>query len=174
MSLKDKRILALVHEDFEDSELIYPIYRLAEEGIRVTLAGEKAKEPYHGKYGIPVVSDLAYGEVDPADYDGLVIPGGWAPDRIRRYPEALDIVKYMDDHSKPIAQICHAGWVAVSAGILKGRKVTSVPAIKDDMINAGAQWVDQEVVRDRNLVSSRRPPDLPAYMRTFIQLLREG
>src|SRR5690554_3047830 len=173
MSLKDKRILALVHEDFEDTELIYPIYRLAEEGIKVTLAGEKAGEKYHGKYGIPVVSDFAYGDVDPAEYDGLVIPGGWAPDRIRRFPEALDIVRHMDENGKPIAQICHAGWVTISAGILRGREVTSVSAIKDDMVNAGARWMDQEVVVDRNLVSSRRPPDLPVYMRTFIHVLKE-
>lgn len=104
-------------------------------------------------------------------YDALLVPGGWAPDKIRRFPEVKDLVRAMDQSGAVLGQICHAGWVFISAGILKGRKVTSTPAIRDDMENAGALWVDEPVVVDRNLVSSRRPPDLPQYLRALIDLL---
>ncbi len=169
-----KKILAVIHEDFEDLELWYPVIRLREEGFEVVLAGEEKGRVYHGKYGVPAEAAISYDEISTGDYDGMVIPGGWAPDKIRRFPAVLDAVRRLDEAKKPIGQICHAGWVTISAGILDGRRVTSTPAIKDDMKNAGAEWLDEEVVVDGNLVSSRRPPDLPAYLKRFIEVLRES
>jgi protease I len=170
--LKNKKVLALVHQDYEDLELTYPTLRLREEGVEVKIAGEKSLFEYRGKYGYPIVSDCAYEDIDPEEFDGLIIPGGWAPDKLRRYPKVLKIVQHMDANNKPIGQICHAGWVLVSAGILKGKKVTSTTAIKDDMVNAGATWVDEAVVVDGTLISSRQPKDLPVYMKAYIEVLR--
>ena len=137
------------------------------------ISGEEAGKSYIWKYGVPALSDFAWGDISPSDYDELYVPGGWAPDKIRRFPEVLDIVRHMDKHNKPIGQICHAGWVLISADILKGRKVTSTPGIKDDMSNAGAEWIDEAVVVDGNLISSRRPPDLPDYLREFIKVMEK-
>ncbi len=172
MSLKGKKILALVDHEFEDLELWYPVLRLREEKAQVDLVGPKSKEKYMGKYGVPAVSDYSFSEVNPDDYDGILVPGGWAPDKLRRYPEVIDFVQRMDKDKKPIGQICHAGWVLISAKILEGKNVTSTPGIKDDMENAGAKWFDEAVVVDGNLVSSRRPPDLPDYMKAFIEVFK--
>jgi len=171
--LKDKRIISLIHHEFEDLELWYPILRLREEGAAVDLVGEKAKEKYIGKYGVPAESDYSFAEINVDDYDAILVPGGWAPDKLRRFPEVLTMVRKMNDQGKPIGQICHAGWVLISAKILQGKKVTSTPGIKDDMENAGATWLDEGVVVDGNLISSRRPPDLPEYMHAFIQVLKK-
>ncbi|MYL31745.1 DJ-1/PfpI/YhbO family deglycase/protease [Halobacillus halophilus] len=173
MRLADKKIIALVSKDFEDLELWYPLLRLQEEGAEVHLVGEKAGEEYPGKYGVPAVSDSAFDEIDPSDYDGILVPGGWSPDKLRRYDKVLDMVRHMHENEKPIGQICHAGWVLISAGILEGRTVTSTPGIKDDMMNAGATWVDEAVVQDGHIVSARRPPDLPPYAKAFADLLAE-
>ena len=167
-----KKILTLVDESFEDLELWYPVYRLREEGCTVDLAA-KQTGLYHGKYGVPCQVDMTFDEVDPDDYDGLLVPGGWAPDKLRRYPEVLNIVRVINDAGKPIGEICHAGWVLISADILRGKKVTSTPGIKDDMRNAGGIWVDEETVVDGNIVSGRRPPDLPAYAKAFIKVVKE-
>ncbi|MFO7999721.1 MAG: type 1 glutamine amidotransferase domain-containing protein [Marinilabilia sp.] len=172
MELQNKKIAALLHDVYEDLELWYPVIRLREAGAQVVLAGENAGTRYKGKNGIPAEAETGYHNLDPQSFDGLVIPGGYAPDKLRRYPAVLDFVKQMDNAGKPIGIICHAGWVAISAGILKNRKATSVGAIKDDMVNAGVDWTDEEVVVDRNLVSSRTPLDLPAYMRKFIELVK--
>lgn len=166
-----KRILQLVSEDFEDLELWYPVHRLREEGCVVDIAGEKAGVTHHGKYGAPCESNVSWDDVDPADYDGLLVPGGWAPDKLRRYPKVLGIVRDMNAEGKVVGEICHAGWVLISAGILDGRTVTSTPGIRDDMTNAGATWVDEPSVVDANLVSARRPPDLGAYMKDYIRVL---
>ncbi|MCR1897577.1 type 1 glutamine amidotransferase [Irregularibacter muris] len=174
MKLEGLKIIALVHDEFEDLELTYPMYRLREEGIVVHLVGEEAQKQYLGKYGVPVVTDFAFRDINPSDYDGLVIPGGWAPDKLRRDSKVLEITRHMHENDKPIAQICHAGWVLVSANTLKGKKVTSTVAIKDDMENAGAIWVDEEVVVDGTLVSSRRPLDLPIYMKTYVDVLKQA
>src|SRR5690625_4232069 len=173
MPLSSKRIIAFVDNQYEDLEHWYPVYRLREAGAHVDLVGEKANETYTGLYGTTAETDFAYGDINPDDYDGIVIPGGWAPDRIRRYEEALNIVQAMDKAEKPIGHICHAGWVLVSADVLKDRKSTSTPAIKDDMTNAGATWVDESAVVDGHIISSRRPDDLPHYMKTFINKLSE-
>ncbi|QCJ41141.1 type 1 glutamine amidotransferase [Bacillus sp. S3] len=173
MKLQGKKVVSLLHHDFEDLELWYPIYRLREEGAVVHLAGEEAGKEYTGKYGVPAQSDYAYGDVKVDDYDAILVPGGWAPDKIRRFPEVLSLIKEMDASEKVIGQICHAGWVLISAKILNGKKVTSTPGIRDDMKNAGAIWYDEPVVTDGHLVSSRRPPDLPDYMREFIRVLEQ-
>lgn len=174
MRLKGKKIIALIHDDFEDLELWYPVLRLREEGATVDIVGERGKEKYLGKYGVPAQSDFSFAEIDPSQYAGLLVPGGWAPDKLRRFPEVINIVKHMDENKKPIGQICHAGWVLISAKILQGRTVTSTPGIKDDMENAGATWVDTPSIVDGHLISSRRPPDLPEYMRDFISVMENG
>lgn len=171
LKLKDKKVIQIVSDDFEDLELWYPVMRLREEGATVHIVAEKAEEEYVGKYGVPVKSNYTLKEVDPKQYDAILVPGGWSPDKLRRYEDVLNMVRSMNDDQKPIGQVCHAGWVLISADILKGKKVTSTPGIKDDMMNAGAEWVDEPVVVDGHLVSSRRPPDLPDYMREFIEVL---
>jgi protease I len=171
MKLHNRKIIQLVSDDFEDLELWYPVLRLREEGATVVIAGEKAKEKYIGKYGVPIESDVSFRDIDPNEYDGILVPGGWSPDKLRRYEDILTMIRVMNEQQKPIGQICHAGWVLISAKILEGKKVTSTPGIKDDMINAGATWLNEAVVVDGNLVSSRRPPDLPDYMREFIKVL---
>ncbi|WP_202080523.1 type 1 glutamine amidotransferase domain-containing protein [Caldalkalibacillus salinus] len=173
MRLSDKKVIALVDHDFEDLEHWYPILRLQEEGATVHVVGEKGKEKYTGKYGVPAVSDYGFKDINPEDYDAILVPGGWAPDKLRRYPEVIDMIKHMNDNHKPIGQICHAGWVLISAKILEGVKVTSTPGIRDDMENAGATWVDEPVVVDGHIVSSRRPPDLPPYAKAFADKLSE-
>jgi protease I len=171
MKLQNKKVLSFIHHDFEDLELLYPYYRLIEEGATVVMAGEEAREEYIGKYGVPHVSDVSFAEVNPAEFDALLVPGGWAPDKLRRFPEVIAITQHMHEHRKPIGQICHAGWVLISAKILKGAKVTSTPGIKDDMENAGAIWVNEPAIVDGHIVSAQRPPDLPAYMRLFVDLM---
>ncbi|MDR6226066.1 type 1 glutamine amidotransferase domain-containing protein [Desmospora profundinema] len=171
MRLEGKKVVSFVEAEFEDLELWYPVIRLQEEGAQVVLAGPEANTVYKGKYGVPAETDRAFSELSADDYDAVLVPGGWAPDKIRRYPEVLRLIQEADQAGKPIGQICHAGWVLISADILRGRKVTSTPGIKDDMTNAGATWVDEAVVIDGNLVSSRRPPDLAPYAKAFCDLL---
>lgn len=173
MRLENKKIIALVDNDFEDLELWYPVHRLREEGAQVDLVGEEAHKSYKGKYGVPAESAFSFDDIHVADYDAILVPGGWAPDKLRRFPQVISFVQVMDKEEKVIGQICHAGWVLISANILQGRKVTSTPGIKDDMTNAGATWVDTPVITDGHIVSSRRPPDLPDYMREFIAVLEK-
>jgi protease I len=170
MKLKGKTIAVLVEQDYQEMEAWYPAYRLREEGATVKFVGTGSATEYHGKYGYPVKVDTDTRYAKASEFDGLVIPGGWAPDRLRAAQSVLTLVKEMFMEKKPVACICHGGWVLSSAGVLEGRNMTSVPAIRDDMIYAGANWHDSEVVADGNLVTSRRPDDLPAFMRAFIQL----
>jgi protease I len=174
MRLENKKVIALVSDDFEDLELWYPVLRLREEGATVHIVGKDADQEYIGKFGVPVVSDLAFSDISAEDYDGILVPGGWSPDKLRRFPEVLSFVQHMDEHQKPIGQICHAGWVLISAGILKGKNVTSTPGIKDDMMNAGANWFDEPVVEDGHIISARRPPDLPPYAKAFADYLAKS
>lgn len=171
MQLEGKKVIALVDKDFEDLEHWYPVYRLREAGAQVDLVGPEANETYFGKYGVPAKTDYAFSQINPESYDAILIPGGWAPDTLRRYEDVLHMVKHMDQAKKPIGHICHAGWVLVSADVLHGRTVTSTPGIKDDMINAGAEWIDEPVVVDGHIISSRRPADMPDYLRAFIKVL---
>jgi protease I len=170
----DPRVLILATDDFEDMELLYPLYRLREEQVMVTLASLGGR-PVTGKKGHgPVEADAATDDVSAEDYDALVIPGGYAPDKLRRDEHVLDLVRTFDRDAKTIAFICHAGWVPISAGILKGRRATSVGAIRDDMINAGVDWVDEPTVVDGNLVTARTPADLGPWMRALLDLLDRG
>ena len=171
MRLQGKSIVCYVEHEFEDLELWYPVLRLREEGATVHFAGPEAGCTYTGKYGVPCQSDKSIREIKPEEYDGVLVPGGWAPDKLRRYPEILSFIQAMHQAKKPIGHICHAGWVLISAKILHGVTTTSTPGIKDDMENAGAIWVDQEVVVDGHIVGARRPPDLPAYAKAFADLL---
>ncbi|PPA82570.1 type 1 glutamine amidotransferase [Brevibacillus laterosporus] len=171
MRLQGKQVVCYVEDEFEDLELWYPVYRLREEGATVHLVGPEANKTYMGKYGVPCTSDKSISEVKASDYDAVLVPGGWAPDKLRRYPEIISFIQQMDQSQKPIGHICHAGWVLISAKILKGVTTTSTPGIKDDIENAGAIWVDEEVVVDGHIVGSRRPPDLPAYAKAFADLL---
>jgi protease I len=156
---------------FEDIELLYPVYRLREAGAEVTVAGVD-ESPVSGKKGHgPVAVDVAVDRLAVDDFQALVIPGGFAPDKLRRSRAVLDLVRSFDEASKPIAFICHAGWVPISAGILKGRKATSVDAIRDDMVNAGAEWVDEACVVDGNLISARTPADLGPWMKALLAAL---
>jgi protease I len=172
MELEGKRVAILVDQIYQDLEVWYPYYRLKEAGAEVVVVGAKAGETYPGKYGYPIVAEESYDEVTAGDLDGVVIPGGYAPDHIRRYPKAIQLVRDLDAQGKLIAAICHAGWVLCSAGILEGRRVTCFSAIKDDVVNAGGLYLDAEVVVDGNLVTSRKPDDLPAFCMAAIEVLR--
>lgn len=171
MADSQRRVLLLAADQFEDMELLYPLYRLAEEDIAVTVAGLDGK-PVTGKKGHgPVQVDATVSTVAESDFDALVIPGGYAPDKLRRSPDVLDLVRAFDERGKPIAFICHAGWVPISAKIVKGRRATSVGAIRDDMINAGVDWVDEATVVDGNLISARTPADLGPWMKALLAAL---
>ncbi|KWX86036.1 glutamine amidotransferase [Paenibacillus riograndensis] len=171
MRLTGKKVIALVDDEFEDLELWYPVYRVREEGAEVHLAGLEKDKTYMGKYGVPAKAEYSWDELDAADYDGILVPGGWAPDKIRRYSAVLKLVQDFNAAKKPIGQICHAGWVLISAKILKGVTVTSTPGIRDDMENAGAIWKDEAVVTEGHIISARRPPDLPPYGKAFCDAL---
>jgi protease I len=174
MVLADRKVLLLAADEFEDMELLYPLYRLREENVAVTVAG-LGDQPVTGKKGHgPVAVDTTVDQVAAADFDALVIPGGYAPDKLRRSETVLGLVRAFDDVGKPIAFICHAGWVPISAKIIKGRRATSVAAIRDDMINAGADWVDQATVVDGNLISARTPADLGPWMIAMLQALEKA
>lgn len=173
MSLKGKHVLFFAAPAYEDLELWYPKIRLEEEGATATVAGIGEKT-YQGKRGYPVTVDTNVDQIDAARFDGLVIPGGFAPDQLRRFDKVLQITREIHQAGKPIAFICHAGWVPISAKILKGRRATSVRAIKDDMENAGVIWEDSPVVVDGNLISSRTPADLPLFAKALIAALLRG
>lgn len=173
MRLEDAKVLTLVSDDFDDLEFFYPMIRLKEAHAQVDVAALSANTTYHGKYGLSVTSDIAFKDVDISTYDALLIPGGWAPDALRRIDDVLEFVRYMDQHNRVIGQICHAGWVLSSAGILKGRHVTSTPGIKHDLMYAGATWSDVPAIKDGNLVSGRRPPDLPIYLPYLLEAILE-
>ncbi len=166
--MSTNKILAFIDEQFEDLEHWYPVLRCREAGFQVDIAGKEAGMSYTGKYGVPAAADISFETVSAEEYDGLLVPGGWAPDKLRRYESVLRITREIFTAGKPIGHICHAGWVLASADIVKGLTMTSTPGIKDDLINAGAEWVDKPAVADRNIVSARRPPDLPDYMRLFL------
>lgn len=171
MELQGVRVAVLAEDLYEDLELWYPLLRLREAGAEVRVVGPRAGEVYRSKNGYPVKADLGVEEARPDDFDAVVIPGGYAPDRMRRHRAMVEFVRALHEAGKPVAFICHAGWVPASAGIVRGRTVTSFPSIRDDLVNAGARWVDEEVVVDGNLVSSRMPADLPAFCRALLDLL---
>lgn len=164
-----KRVAVLIENLFDEKELIYPYFRLLEEGYEVHLVGSEKDQAYHSKSNYSEKSTHSSKEVKAEDYDGVVIPGGFSPDFMRRNEHTINFVKEMDRLGKPIAAICHGPWMLASCCDLKGKKVTSFFAIKDDLIHAGAEYVDAEVVVDGNLITSRTPKDLPAFMKAFIE-----
>lgn len=170
--LENKQIAILIEDMFNVFEFWYPYYRLKEEGAEVVVVGSGRTDVFTGKPGTECKADVRAGDVRTADFDGIVIPGGYAPDMMRRYPAMVNLVKEMNQEGKLVAAICHAGWMLASADILRGRKVTSFFAIKDDLIHAGADWVDQSVVLDGNLITSRTPDDLPVFMKAIIAYLK--
>lgn len=173
MTLKGKRVLIFAAGLYEDLELWYPKIRLEEEGAATTVAG-MGEKTYPGKRGYPVTVDTNVDQVDATHFDALIIPGGFAPDQLRRSEVVLRLTREIYRAGKPVAFICHAGWVPISAKILKGKHATSVRAIKDDMENAGVIWEDSAVVVDGNLISSRTPADLPQFCKALIAALRQG
>ncbi len=172
MAVSNKHIAILAEDNYQELELHYPRLRLIEAGARVSVLGG-GEETYHSEKGYAVKVDADASAVNPEDFDAVVIPGGMAPDRMRRNPAMVDLVRQLSAARKPVAWICHAGWVPVSADIVKGRRVTSFPSIRDDMVNAGADWVDEEVVVDGHLISSRVPDDLPAFSKALLTALSE-
>lgn len=167
------RVIVLIEKEFEDLEFWYPVLRLMEEEIEVVVAGPIAQVEFRGKHGVPALSTVSFEEINAVDFDGIIVPGGWAPDRLRRFPAVLDLIKEFDANNKPIGHICHGGWVLISANVVRGKHVTSTPAIKDDLVNAGAKWQDSPVVVDGNQISSRKPLDLPFFTKAFIDKLYE-
>ncbi|GAU07633.1 type 1 glutamine amidotransferase domain-containing protein [Desulfoplanes formicivorans] len=172
MELKGKRIIILIENMYNEFEFWYPYYRLQEAGVQVVVVGA-GESRYTSKFGIPVTPDEEVNNLKMADFDGVVIPGGYAPDIMRRHPAMVQLVRDAHDAGKIVAAICHAGWMLASANILANRRVTSFFAIKDDLIHAGAHWTDEPVVRDGNLITSRKPDDLPAFMRTILEALAQ-
>jgi protease I len=170
MKLTGKTIAVLVEQDYQDMEVWYPTYRLRESGATVKHVGTGSATEYKGKYGYPAKVDATADQVSAAALDGLVIPGGWAPDKLRMSEAVLKLTRDMFAAKKPVACICHGGWVLISADVVRGKHATSFVAIKDDIKNAGGLWEDSEVVVDGNLVTSRKPDDLPAFMREFLKL----
>lgn len=172
--LAGKRILFFTGDIYEDLELWYPKLRLIEAGADVVVAGPEAGAVYAGKHGYPCRSDAALADVAAADFDGLVVPGGFMPDKLRRDPHVLQLVRDFAETGKLVAAICHGGWIPISARVYRGVRTTGSPGIKDDLINAGALWEDAAVVVDRQFVSSRKPDDLPDFCRGILQVLTGG
>ncbi len=171
VTMNKRHVLVFVADAYEDLELWYPKLRLVEAGVGVTVAGPEAGATYHGKHGYPCVSDAAIDQMDVENFDGLILPGGWMPDKLRRDPNVLALVRGFDQAGKLIAAICHGGWIAISAGVYRGVRVTGSPGIKDDLVNAGALWCDEPLVVDRHFASSRRPDDLPAFCGGVLEVL---
>jgi protease I len=171
MSLKGKKIAILAEDSYQELELWYPLLRMREAGAEVLVVGTGSAPVYTSKHGYPVTVDVTANEVSAADFAAVIVPGGFSPDRLRRYPAVLKLVREAFQQGKVVAAICHAGWVLASAGILKGKRATCLAAIKDDVINAGAIYLDEEVVVDGNLITSREPEDLPAFCRAILAAL---
>ena len=165
--------LIFIDDLYEDLEVWYPKLRLIEAGAKVVLAAPEAGRVYHGKHSYPAISDAAIADMREQDFAGLILAGGFSPDKLRRIEKVKQLTREFMASGKLIAHICHGGWMAASAGICKGFKMTSTPGIKDDLENAGGIWVDEPVVIDRNMVSSRRPDDLPDFMKGIFQVLEQ-
>jgi protease I len=170
MELKGKNIALFIADLYEDLEFWYPLIRMQEAGASVTSIGPEAGS-YRGKHGLQGSADKGIKDVSQEDFDGLIIPGGYSPDRMRRSAEMVSFVRDMNSREAMIAAICHGPWMLASAEIVQGRELTSFFSIRDDMVHAGAEWVDREVVTDGNIITSRTPDDLPAFCRAIIEML---
>jgi len=172
MKLDGKKVIVFAANEYEDLEAWYPILRLREAGAEVTIVGwDNGCTECESKHGYPLKVDKKAKDINTNNYDAAIVPGGYAPDKLRRCKNVRRILKELDEANKVIASICHGGWVLVSADILSDVKMTSTPAIKDDLVNAGADWVNEEVVEDNNIITSRAPQDLPVFMKTIINAL---
>ncbi len=174
MRLEGKRAAILAENLYQEMELWVPYYRLREEGAEVRVVGAGGAKSYASKHGYPVTVDVQADQVRAVEFDAVIVPGGYAPDIMRRHPAMVTLVREAVQQGKVVAAICHAGWMLVSAGVLRGRRATSFSSIKDDMVNAGAQWVDADVVVDGTLITSRKPDDLPAFCRAIVQALAKA
>jgi protease I len=173
MNLQGMKVVTLVAEGFEDLEFWVPLMRLREEGVRLTVAGPKAGEEYPGKHGLEATSEISFDQMDPKWYDAVLVPGGWAPDKLRRYESVKRAVKTLFDEEKTVGMICHAGLVGISAGIVRGLEATGSEGIKDDLINAGAKWRDESAFRSGCIVWGRVVEDIPNYCRELVKALAE-
>lgn len=171
MQCVDQSVVVLVERGFEDLEFWVPVMRLREAGAEVTIASPAAGTTYTGKHGLTATSDIAARDVSADSVDGVVVPGGWAPDKLRRYDGVTHLVRDLYVQGKIVGMICHAGLVGISAGIVKGHRATGSTGIKDDLINAGATWVDEPAFQDANIVWGRVVEDIPAFCRLLIQAL---
>ena len=171
MKLQGKRIAVLAENMYQEMELWVPYFRFKEEGAEVKIVGAGGAKSYTSKHGYPVAVDAQAESVSAVEFDAVVVPGGYAPDLMRRHEAMVRLVREAAQQGKVVAAICHAGWMLVSAGVLPGKRATSFFSIKDDLVAAGARWVDQEVVVDGNLITSRRPDDLPAFCREIVKAL---
>ena len=174
MTLKGKRVAILAENMYQEMELWVPYYRLKEEGADVKVVGAGGAKSYASKAGYPVNVDVQADQVSAVEFDAVVIPGGYAPDMMRRHESMVKLVREASQQGKVVAAICHAGWMLVSAGIVNGRRATSFFSIKDDLVAAGAKWEDSEVVVDGNLITSRKPDDLPAFCRAIVGALSKS
>ena len=168
--LLGKRVLAFVGDIYEDLELWYPKLRLIEAGATFVVAGEEANKVYSGKNGYPCKSDIRIEDAKSSDFDAVLLPGGFMPDRLRRIAHVKQLIAEFSEQEKCVAAICHGGWLAISAGVYMGIRVTGSPGIADDLVNAGAIWEDAQVVVDRHFVSSRKPDDLPDFCKAILQV----
>jgi len=173
MEITSARIAVLAENLYQELELWYPVLRLREAGAKVSIVGPKANQVYGSKLGYPVTPDVSIDDVEPADFDCVVIPGGFSPESLRWNAGMLNLVRGIDERGRVVAAICHAGWVLASAGLAKGRRLTCVPMIRDDVVNAGAEYTDEPVVRDGNIITSRVPNDVPDFCREIIKAISE-
>ena len=167
------RVGFLVDQQFEDSELQVPYEGLKDAGHEPVLIGAEGGKTLTGKKGAKITVERSVADVSPSELDALVVPGGYSPDHLRMNEQMVDLTRKMHDAGKPIAAICHGGWMLAEADLIRGRVVTSWPSIRTDLVNAGAEWVDQEVVEDGNLITSRKPDDLPAFTKTLLSQLEQ-
>jgi protease I len=171
--LQGKRVAILAEEDFEDAELVEPLRAMKDVGARVTIVGSGSHESYKGKRGkAKIKADITADKVNIQDFDAIIIPGGYAPDKMRLHQPMIDLVKAAFDSGKLVAAVCHGPQLLISAGIVRGRRVTSWPSVAIDLKNAGANWIDEPVVKDGNLITSRKPSDLPVFDKAIIDALK--